>query len=168
MRIKIRELWQFIVIRLVVLFLAWPAPLLAEGQPGKTFKQEELDQILAPIAFYPDEILTQIFIAATYPLEVAQAQQWLKQNKKLKGDALQAALKEKTWDASVKAIVVFPDVITMMSEKLEWTQKTGDAFLAQQKDVMETVQKLRRKAMEAGNLKAAKEQVVKTDCFSGY
>lgn len=163
MKIRIRDLWQFIVVWLVVLCLAWPATLLAEEQKAKTFKQEELDQILAPIALYPDEILTQIFIAATYPLEVAQAQQWLKKNKNLKGDALQAALKEKTWDTSVKAIVVFPDVLTMMSEKLEWTQKTGDAFLAQQKDVMETVQKLRRKAMEAGNLKATKEQVVKKE-----
>ena len=163
MRIKIRDLSQFIVIWLVVLCLAWPATLLAEEQKAKTFKQEELDQILAPIALYPDEILTQIFIAATYPLEVAQAQQWLKQNKNLKGDALQAALKGKTWDASVKAIVAFPNVLTMMSEKLEWTQKTGDAFLAQQKDVMETVQKLRRKAMEAGNLKATKEQTVKKE-----
>ena len=102
-------------------------------------------------------------MASTYPLEVVQAERWVKQNKSLKGDALKAALEKQTWDDSVKALVPFPDVLTMMSEKLEWTQKLGDAFLAQQKDVMDTVQKLRRKAAEAGNLKSSKEQEVKKE-----
>ncbi len=127
------------------------------------FKQEELDQLLAPIALYPDDLLTQILMASTYPLEVVQAERWVKQNKSLKGDALKAALEKQPWDDSVKALVPFPDVLTMMSEKLEWTQKLGDAFLAQQKDVMDTVQKLRRKAAEAGNLKSSKEQEVKKE-----
>ena len=102
-------------------------------------------------------------MASTYPLEVVQAERWAKQNKSLKGDALKSALEKQTWDDSVKALAPFPDVLTMMSEKLEWTQKLGDAFLAQQKDVMDTVQKLRRKAAEAGNLKSSKEQEVKKE-----
>jgi len=129
----------------------------------KPFKQEELDQLLAPIALYPDNVLTQILIASTYPLEVVQAERWVKQNKSLKGDAFTTELNKQSWDDSVKALSSLPDVLTMMSEKLEWTQKLGDAFLAQQKDVMDTVQKLRKKATEAGNLKSSKEQEVKKE-----
>ena len=119
--------------------------------------------MLAPIALHPDNVLTQILIASTYPLEVVQADRWVKQNKSLKGDALKAALEKQPWDDSVKALAPFPDVLAMMSEKLDWTQKLGDAFLAQQKDVMDTVQKLRRKAAETGNLKSSKEQEVKKE-----
>jgi hypothetical protein len=152
------------LIGLLAISLALPAPLFSqETTAKKAFKQEELDQLLAPVALYPDDLLTQILMASTYPLEVVQAERWAKQNKSLKGDALKAALDKQPWDASVKALVPFPDVITMMSEKLEWTQKLGDAFLAQQKDVMDTVQKLRRKAAEAGNLKSSKEQEVKKE-----
>ena len=126
----------------------------------KAFKQEELDQILAPIALYPDDLLSQVLMASTYPLEVVQAERWAKQNKSLKGDALAQALEKQDWDPSVKSLVNFPDVLTMMSEKLDWTQKLGDAFLEQQKEVMDTVQKLRQKADEAGNLKTTSEQKV--------
>ena len=126
----------------------------------KLFKQEELDQILAPIALYPDDLLSQVLMASTYPLEVVQAERWAKQNKSLKGDALAQALEKQDWDPSVKSLVNFPDVLTMMSEKLDWTQKLGDAFLEQQKEVMDTVQKLRQKADEAGNLKTTSEQKV--------
>jgi hypothetical protein len=92
-----------------------------------------------------------------------QAERWVKQNKSLKGDAMKTALEKQPWDASVKALAPFPDVLTMMSEKLEWTQKLGDAFLGQQKDVMDTVQTLRRKALETGNLKNSKEQELKKE-----
>jgi len=160
---KTRGLWKYALIGLVVICLALPATLFAQGAPAKVFKQEELDQLLAPIALYPDDLLTQILMASTYPLEIVQAERWAKQNKSLKGDALKAALDKQSWDASVKALVPFPEVLTMMSEKLEWTQKLGDAFLAQQKDVMDTVQKLRKKAAEAGNLKSSKEQEVKKE-----
>jgi len=119
-----------------------------------------LEQILAPIALYPDSLLAQILMASTYPLEVVQADRWAKQNKDLKGDALTAALEKQPWDPSVKSLVNFPQVLAMMSEKLDWTQKLGDAFLAQQKDVMDTVQGLRKKAVDAGNLKTTKEQQV--------
>jgi len=127
------------------------------------FKKEELEQILAPIALYPDALLAQIFMASTYPLEIVEAARWSKEHPDVKGDAVAGAVQSQTWDASVKSLVAFPDVLTMMNEKIDWTQKLGDAFLAQQKEVMQTTQVLRQKAKEAGNLKSGKEQVVKTE-----
>ena len=132
----------------------------SEPNTSPVFKQEELDQILAPIALYPDSLLSQVLMASTYPLEVVQADRWAKQNNDLTGDALAAALEKETWDPSVKSLVTFPQVLTMMSEKLDWTQKLGDAFLAQQKEVMDTAQKLRSKAQEQGTLKTTEQQVV--------
>jgi hypothetical protein len=147
--------WLFMVL------LAAPPSLIAQ-QSGQApvFKQEELDQILAPIALYPDSLVAQILMASTYPLEVVQADRLAKQNASLKGEALTKALESQSWDPSVKSLVNFPQVLTMMSEKLEWTQKLGDAFLAQQKPVMDTIQSLRAKAQAAGNLKTTKEQTV--------
>lgn len=146
------------------IILATPPPSYSQGSPSPpVFKSEELEQILAPIALYPDSLLTQILMASTYPLEIVQADRWAKQNKDLKGDVLGTVLEAQPWDPSVKSLVNFPQVLTMMSEKLDWTQKLGDAFLAQQKDVMGTIQKLRHKAQASGNLKTTKEQVVKVD-----
>jgi hypothetical protein len=148
----------------LALLLGAPQGLMAQSGGGdKPFKQEELDQIVAPIALYPDSLLTQMLMASTYPLEVVQADRWTKQNKDMKGDALAKALEAQPWDPSVKSLVNFPQVLAMMSEKLDWTQKLGDAFLAQQKDVMGTVQNLRKKAQASGNLKTTKEQVVKVE-----
>jgi Protein of unknown function (DUF3300) len=148
----------------LVFLIALPPWVIAQGAQGtegsKPFKQEELDQLLAPIALYPDSLLTQVLMASTYPLEAVQADRWVKQNKDLKGDALTTALEKQQWDPSVKSLVNFPQVLAMMSEKLDWTQKLGDAFLAQQGDVMDTVQNLRAKAQEQGNLKTTKEQKV--------
>jgi len=134
----------------------------AAAQEGAkpVFSQEELGQILAPVALYPDSLLTQVLMASTYPLEIVQADRWAKQNKDMKGDALAKALEAQPWDPSVKSLVNFPQVLTMMSEKLDWTQKLGDAFLAQQKDVMGSIQNLRKKAEASGNLKTTKEQKV--------
>jgi hypothetical protein len=143
--------------------LAMPPGTFGQQAGSPVFKPEELEQILAPIALYPDSLLAQIFMASTYPLEVVQADRWAKQNKELKGDALTAALEKQTWDPSVKSLVNFPQVLAMMSEKLDWTQKLGDAFLAQQKDVMATVQTLRKRAADAGTLKTTKEQKVIVD-----
>jgi Protein of unknown function (DUF3300) len=149
---------------LLVLLLAAPPWVISQGTQGaeetKTFKQEELDQMLAPIALYPDDLLTQLLMASTYPLEIVQAARWAKQNKNLKGDALTEALEKQDWDPSVKSLVNFPDVLDQMNEKLQWTQKLGDAFLAQEKEVMDTIQKLRKKAQEAGNLKDNPQQKV--------
>jgi len=130
----------------LALLLGTSQGVIAQSGGGdKPFKQEELDQLLAPIALYPDSLLTQMLMASTYPLEVVQADRWTKQNKDMKGDALAKALEAQPWDPSVKSLVNFPQVLAMMSEKIDWTQKLGDAFLAQQKDVMGTVQNLRAK-----------------------
>ncbi|HMF50189.1 MAG TPA: DUF3300 domain-containing protein, partial [Candidatus Saccharimonadales bacterium] len=146
---------------LMIVLLAAPPSLIAqESAQAPVFKQEELDQVLAPIALYPDALVSQILIASTYPLEIVQADRFAKQNASLKGDALTKALEAQTWDPSVKSLVNFPQIVTMMSEKLDWTQKLGDAFLGQQKEVMDTVQSLRAKAQAAGNLKTTKEQTV--------
>jgi len=125
-----------------------------------TFSQEQLDQLLAPVALYPDSLLAQILVASTYPLEVVEADRWVKRNKNLKGDQLNDALDQTNWDLSVKALAPFPDVLSMMSEKLDWTQKLGDAFLGQEADVMNTIQNLRAKARAQGNLQDTKEQRV--------
>jgi hypothetical protein len=132
---------------LLVLFMAAPPWVFAQGQ-GDTqkFTQAELDQMMAPIALYPDALLAQILMASTYPLEVVMADRWGKEHKGLQGDQLNAELDTQDWDPSVKALVPFPQVLAMMSENLEWTEKLGDAFLDQQDAVMDTVQKLRDKA----------------------
>jgi hypothetical protein len=133
------------------------APELAgAAQPGK-FKPEELEAIVAPIALYPDALLAQVLMASTYPLEIVEAARWSKANPGLKDQALQDALQNQTWDPSVKALAGFPQVLQMMNDKLDMTQKLGDAFLAQPKDVTDAVQRLRAKAMAAGNLKSGKE-----------
>ena len=134
---------------------------LAQDQASAPkFAQEALDQMLAPIALYPDSLLAQVLMAATYPLEVAQADQWVRANKSLGSDQLNDALDQKNWDPSVKALIPFPQVLSMMSENLEWAQNLGDAFLDQQDEVMGTIQELRGKAEKAGNLKDTPEQKV--------
>jgi hypothetical protein len=143
--------------------LPWTTPAApdAKAAPGaKTFSQEELDQLLAPIALYPDALLAQVLMASTYPLEIVQADRWVKANPGLKEKALQDALQKQPWDASVKSLAVFPQVLAMMSEKLDWTQKLGDAFLAQQKDVLAKTQTLRGKAQAQGSLKDSEQQKV--------
>ena len=115
---------------------------------------------MAPIALYPDPLLAQIFMASTYPLEVVQAARFVKANSSLKDPALSEELKKYDWDDSVKSLVSFPQVLTMMDDKLDWTQKLGDAFLDQQAETMDAVQRLRAKAQGSGNLKSTPEQVV--------
>ncbi len=150
------------LIWVLVVSLVIPAGVFAQGTGTSkpVFKQEELEQILAPIALYPDELIAQILMASTYPLEVVEAARWVKANPSLKGNQLTSALEKQNWDPSVKSLVNFPSVLNMMNDKLDWTQKLGDAFLAQQKDVMSTVQRLRAKAQASGNLKTTKEQKV--------
>lgn len=140
----------------------------AASQPGaKTFSQQDLDRLLAPIALYPDALLAQIFMASTYPLEVVEAARWIKANPKLSGKALEDALQKQRWDPAVKSLTAVPQVLEQMDSKLDWTQQLGDAFLAQQKDVMATVQSLRAKASANGNLKSTEQQVVKSDVQGG-
>jgi uncharacterized membrane protein YgcG len=148
----------------IIFILMIPPGIMAQdsgqtAQPAK-FTKEELTQMLAPIALYPDPLIADITMASTYPIEVVEAERWIRQNKDLKGDKLDEALKEKTWDSSVKSLCHFPDVLYAMSDNLERTTRLGDAFLSQQDDVMDTIQELRRKAQENGNLKTTEKQKV--------
>ena len=112
--------------------------------------QAELDQLLAPIALYPDPLLSQILMASTYPLEVVEAARWSRAHPGLGGQDALAAADPQDWDASVKALVAFPQVLALMDERLEWTERLGDVFVAQEPQVMETVQGLRQKAYAVG------------------
>jgi len=137
-----------------------PASAPAPASNQQLLKSEELDALVAPIALYPDTLLATILMASTYPLEVVQAERWATDNKSLKGDQLKAAAEKQSWDESVKSLVATPSVLAMMSKKLDWTQKLGDAVLAQQPDVMDTVQRLRAKAQANKKLTTTKEQKV--------
>ena len=123
-------------------------------------KPAELDQLVAPIALYPDPLLSEVLIASTYPLEVVQADRWAKSNSSLKGEALTAALAKQGWDDSVKALAQVPNVLTMMADQLDWTQKLGDAVLAQQPELMDAIQRLRGRAQANGKLQSTKELTV--------
>src|SRR5438552_4093430 len=129
------------------------APKLASG---------EVDSLVAPIALYPDPLLAQTLAASTYPLEVIQLQQWMDRNKNLQGKALADAVAKQPWDPSVQSLVEFPDVVQRMAGNIQWTTDLGNAFLAQQSDVMGAVQRMRAKAQGAGNLKTGVQQVVQT------
>jgi hypothetical protein len=148
---------SFLVLVFAIAFIfssAW-----ADDKPS----QEELDRLLAPIALYPDDLLAQTLMASTYPLEVVEAARWREQNKALKDKALEDALQKQSWDPSVKSLTSTPDVLKRLNDNLEWTQKLGNAFLADQKGVMDTVQALRKKALDAGNLKSSEQMTVKSD-----
>ncbi len=159
----------------LVLLMAAPPAVFAQAGPVPSaeqtpaapppplFGQEELDQMLAPIALYPDTLLVQVLIAATYPLEIIEADRWLKGRGNLQGDQLAAAVDQQNWDPSVKSLVNFPSVLAMMDDKLEWTQRLGDAFLSQKDQVMDTVQKLRAAAHARGNLKSTPQERVITE-----
>jgi len=157
---KIERMFSFALVLVLALILIVPTGASGQDETKKVFKQEELDQMLAPIALYPDSLLVQVLMATTYPIEIVQADRFAKKNKDLKGDKLLEAAKNEDWDPTVKSLLQFPDVLAMMSDKLDWTTKMGDAFLAQQKDVMDSVQRLRKKAQESGNLKTTQQQIV--------
>jgi Protein of unknown function (DUF3300) len=142
---------------------AQPKPAPVTQTAGATeFNVEQLDALLAPIALYPDELLMQTLMASTYPLQVVAAARWLEQgnNKNLKGDALVKALERENWDPSVKSLVPFPQVIAMMNSNLEWTQQLGYAMATQQAAVLDSIQRLRRQAQNAGSLKTTEQQRV--------
>jgi hypothetical protein len=142
-----------------------PPPTQAEGtapEESPKLKPEELDALVAPVALYPDPLLAQVLVASTYPVDVMEAQQWLDQNGSLKGDELTAAAEKQSWDPSVQSLVLMPDALKRMSENIQWTTDLGDAFLAQQSDVMDAVQRLRAKAKEGGKLESSDQQKVET------
>ena len=150
---------RMVIASLLLLLPLCPLTTMAQDAP-KTFKPEELEQLAAPIALHPDPLLAQVLMASTYPLEVVQAARFVKENTNLKGDQLNEALKQYSWDDSVKSLVTFPQVITMMNDKLDWLQKLGDAFLGQQQDLMAAIQRLRARAQAQGQLKSTPEQNV--------
>jgi len=125
-------------------------------------RAEQLDQLLAPIALYPDALLAQILMAATYPLDIVKARRWFQdpRHAALSGDQLAAALEAETWDPSIKALVTFPQILMMMDANLDWTEELGDAFMAQQADVMDAIQRLRQQAAAAGTLWSNAQQRV--------
>ena len=138
------------------------------GDQKPAFSQEEIEQLVAPIALYPDALVAQILMASTYPLEIVEAARWSEDHPDLEGDALQDALEKETWDASVKSLTAFPDVLSMLNKHLSSTQKLGDAFLANQSEVMDAVQKLRAQARQQGNLESNdKQKVVVEDAPPG-
>jgi hypothetical protein len=159
--IRMKTIVMHALLWLLVAFLAAPPGLMAQGSGAEPeFSQEELDALVAPIALYPDALLAQVLMAATYPLDVVQAARWVKANPNLRGDQLAAALEQQNWDPSVKSLVNFPSVLQMMNDKLDWTQRLGDAVLAQENDVMNAVQRLRHQAQASGNLETTSEQQV--------
>ena len=140
---------------------ARPPTPAASAQPSQgAMTQDQLDSLLAPIALYPDKLLVQTLMASTYPLDVVEASRFVKANKELKGDAMVKAAEQKNWDPSVQSLTAYPQVLEMMNDKLEWMQQLGDAVLADEAKVMETVQRLRKKASDAGNLKSSEQQKV--------
>jgi hypothetical protein len=140
-----------------------PAASTPSAPAGQVFKQEELDQMLAPVALYPDALLSQLLMASTYPLEVVEAARWVQQHQGLSGAGLQDAVAGQPWDASVKSLCAFPEILNRMSRDLAWTQKLGDAFIDQQQQVMDTVQTLRERAQAAGTLRSNEQQQVASE-----
>src|SRR5882762_6981775 len=123
---------------------------------------DQLDSLVAPIALYPDPMLAQTLAASTYPLELIQLQQWLAKNPGLKDQALADAVMKQPWDPSIQALAALPDVVKRLADDIQWTTDLGNAFLAQQSDVMDAVQRMRKKAQDTGNLKSTEQQKVET------
>jgi len=167
-----KRIRQSLVVILCVLSLA-PGDTAIYAQPkapqnavtdqaAPPIPNDQLNSLVAPIALYPDPLLSQLLVASTYPLEIIQLQQWLQKNKDLKGDVLVSAVEKQDWDPSVQAMAVLPDVVKRLTEDIKWTTDLGNAFLAQQSDVMDAVQRMRAKASAAGYLKSNTEMKVET------
>src|SRR5262252_685 len=133
-----------------------------QGSAASTLPPDQLDSLVAPIALYPDPMLAQVLAASTYPLEIIQLQQWLSKNPGLKGTALADAVAKQPWDPSIQALAGLPEVVKRLADDIQWTTDLGNAFLAQQSDVMDAVQRMRKKAQEKGNLKSTEQQTVET------
>ena len=149
--------------RLATLFLVLviaSLPVVAQTQAQRFYSQAELDQMLAPVALYPDPLLSQVLMAATYPLEVADAARWSRDNPGMHGDDAVRAAQSEDWDPSVQSLVAFPQILAWMDEYPDWTRRLGEAFLAQEPQVMDTVQQLRHRARIAGNLHSSDQILV--------
>jgi hypothetical protein len=144
-----------------------PAPVAApdQTQQGEQFSGAQLEALLAPVALYPDNLLTQLLMATTNPLEIVAASRWLAQgnNRELKGKALEDALRSQPWDPAVKSLVPFPQVLEMLNAQLEWTQQLGYAMQNQQAEVFDAIQRLRARAQSTGSLQSSPQQIVRTE-----
>ena len=145
----------------IVLLVAGLTSAAAQAQQtAGNLNNQQIEQLVAPIALFPDSLVSQVLMASTYPLEVVEAARWAQENPKVTGQALEDAMQKQPWDPSVKALTAVPQTLTMMNDQLKWTQDLGDAFLAQQSDVLDAVQRLRARADAAGNLKSTPQQTV--------
>jgi hypothetical protein len=142
-------------------------PPTFQQSPAALLSLDQLGNLVAPIALYPDPLLAQVLAASTYPLEIVEAQQWLQQNRNLQGEQLVQAARQQNWDASVQALVAFPDVLVLLNRDIRWTTDLGNAFLAQQADVMNEVQELRARAQNNGRLASTPQQTVNTAVQDG-
>src|SRR6201987_5921261 len=130
--------------------------------PAPKIPTDQLDSLVAPIALYPDPVLAQTLAASTYPLEIIQLQQWLEKNKNLKNKEMADAVAKQSRGPSGQAMAALPDVVKRLADDIQWTTDLGNAFLAQQSDVMDAVQRMRKKAQDKGNLKSTEQQKVET------
>ena len=157
------------------LLLPGEATLLAQAPPAADAKTaaapaeaaaklppEQLESLVAPIALYPDPLLAQTLVASTYPLEIVQLQQWLAKNQDLKDKALADAVAKQPWDPTIQSMAAFPDAVKRLADDIQWTTDLGNAFLAQQSDVMDAVQRMRKKAKDNGALESNEQQKVET------
>jgi hypothetical protein len=135
--------------------------------PSQALTSNQLDDLVAPIALYPDPLVSQILVASTYPLELVEVSQWLQRNPGLTGAALTQAAEQQNWDPSIQAMVVFPDLVKRLNQDITWTTNLGNAFLSQQAEVMTSVQRMRRKAQQAGKLASTPQQTVTDSNDSG-
>jgi hypothetical protein len=166
LRTPLGSLPTLIVAVVLILCAAAPSPFVTAQQPAPadaaTIPPDQLDSLVAPIALYPDPLLAQVLAASTYPIEIVELQQWLSKNSGLKDEALTKAVEQQPWDASVQALAGMPDVVKRLSDDIQWTTNLGNAFLAQQSDVMAAVQRMRSKAKSKGALESTPQQVVQT------
>jgi hypothetical protein len=148
---------------LSVFLLLYPTAFLMAQDQAPVLSSDQLDDLVAPIALYPDQLLAQVLAASTYPIEVVEAQQWLQQNRALQGTQLMDAARQQNWDPSVQAMIAFPNVLALLNCDIRWTTDLGNAFLAQQADVMNAVQRLRARARDNGRLASTPQQTVTQD-----
>src|SRR5271154_3102846 len=134
----------------------------SQAPPYTQQTADQLQQLVAPIALYPDSLVAQVLAASTFPAEIVEADRWVQANPNLKGDALAQAVDQQNWDPSVKALTAFPSVLANMDKNLSWTSSLGDAYYNQQNDVMDAVQVMRQKAQSSGNLQSTSQQTVQT------
>src|SRR5664279_375465 len=139
----------------------------ASAQPAAQITPQQLDDLVAPIALYPDPLVGEVLAASTYPMEVAEAEQWIRDHTHWKPSKLMDEAKKQNWDPSIQGLVAFPDVLAHLTQDMSWTTQLGNAFLAQQADVMKAVQRMRAKAEAKGTLRSTPQETVTTQNQGG-